>query len=84
MDLITKASQAIEEANSRWDNLPATAKTAVTGSALLLALLIHKVVLGLGVIAFFGQRMMYHLGITKQVIEEKEDGSEKAEDKDSA
>jgi hypothetical protein len=81
MDLITRASEVIEKANEKWDELPVTAKTAVTGSALLLGLLIHKLVLGLGVIAFFGQRIMYHLGVTKQVLEgeNKEDQSEEAD-----
>jgi len=81
MNLISKASEVIEEINGRWDSLPVTARTAITGSTMLLGLLIHKLVLGLGVIIFFGQRTMYHLGVTKQVLEEdKEEKNEEADE----
>lgn len=84
MDLISKASEVIEKANGKWDELPVTARTATTGALLLLGLLIHKLVLGLGVIAFFGQRTMYHLGITKQVLEEEKEGDSEEADESPA
>ena len=80
MDLIQKTCEVLNKVNEKWDELPKTAKPAATGVALLIGLFTPKFIVALGVIAFFGQRTAYHLGICEDALNEEE-GEEKDSEK---
>ena len=57
--------------NDLWDKTPETIKPIASGSAIILALLLHKIIIGIGVLIFFGSRTAYKMEICTKVSNEK-------------
>ena len=72
MDFTDKVCEIGVKLNKKWDEVPEKIKPAASGGAILVGLLLSKPILGVGIIVFFGARVMHKMGIFEDCLKESE------------
>jgi hypothetical protein len=71
MEPLEKICEGLVSLNDLWDKTPEAIKPVASGSAIILGLLLHKVVVGVGVLVFFGIRTAHKMEVFTKVVDEK-------------